>query len=155
LGGYSSTARASGFTHLHFTAFAYPDEWDILGYTGQQPALFSEYSKDFDPNSQHPQGAYGFTRTNSDVMLSYDATLAMLSGCNISLSSGKQSVTPIGLQQALKQLNGANAIQGVSGQIAFGPDGNPINKAIVLLSVDSQGFIHMDTNILGQFIKQA
>jgi ABC-type branched-subunit amino acid transport system substrate-binding protein len=155
LGGYSSTARASGFTHLHFTAFAYPDEWDILGYTGQQPGLFSEYSKYFDPNNQHPQGTYGFTRTNSDVMLSYDATLAMLSGCNISLSSGKQSVTPTDLQQALKQLNGANAIQGVSGQIAFGPDGNPINKAIVLLSVDSQGFIQMDANILGQFIKQA
>jgi serine/threonine protein kinase len=154
LGGYSSTARASGFTHLSFTAFAYPDEWDILGYGGQKPPLFSEYPRDFDPNSQHQPGVYGFTRTDNDVMLSYDATLALLSSCDMALSSGKQSITPEDLQQALKKLNGSNTIQGVSGQIAFGPDGNPINKAIVLLTVDSQGFIHMNPNILGQFIKQ-
>ena len=155
LGGYSSTARASGFTHLHFTAFAYPDEWDILGYSSQKPGLFSEYPKDFDPNGLHQGSPYGFTRVDNDVMLSYDATFAMLSGCNMSLSSGKQPVTPEDLQQALKNLNGANAIQGVSGQISFGPDGNPTNKAIVLLSVSPQGFIQMDPNIiLGQFLKQ-
>ncbi len=78
----------------------------------------------------------------------------MLSGCNIALSSGKQSVTPGDLELALRELNGANAVQGVSGQIAFGADGDPINKAVVLLYVDSQGNIHMDSTILGQFIKQ-
>ncbi|HEX3642244.1 MAG TPA: ABC transporter substrate-binding protein, partial [Ktedonobacteraceae bacterium] len=119
LGGYSSTARASGFTHLSFTAFAYPDEWDILGYGGQKPPLFSEYPRDFDPNSQHQPGVYGFTRTDNDVMLSYDATLALLSSCDMALSSGKQSITPEDLQQALEKLNGSNTIQGVSGQIAF------------------------------------
>ena len=125
----------------------------MLGYS-PKPVFFSEYPAYFDPNGLHQGSPYGFTRADNDVILSYDATLAMLSGCNIALSSGKQSVTPEDLEQALKQLNGANAIQGVSGQIAFGPDGNPINKAIVLLSVDSQGFIHMDSTILGQFIKQ-
>jgi eukaryotic-like serine/threonine-protein kinase len=154
LNGYSSSARASGFTHLHFTAFAYPDEWDILGLTGQQPQFFSEYPQDFDPNKLHQGSPYGFTRADNDAILSYDATVTLLSGCNIALSSGKQSISPQDVQQALRDLNGANAIQGVSGQIALGPDGNPLNKAIVLLYVDSQGYIQMDPHILGQFIKQ-
>ena len=154
LGGYSSSARASGFTHLHFTTFAYPDEWDVLGDSSQKPVFFSEYPEDFDPNSLHQGSPYGFTRADNDVMLSYDATVTLLSGCNIALSSGKQSITSEDLQQALKKLNGANAIQGVSGQIALGSDSNPIDKAIVLLYVDDKGFIHMDSNILGQFLKQ-
>ena len=156
LGGYSTSARASGgFTHLRFTAFAYPDEWDVLGYS-PKPIFFSEYPAYFDPNGSHQNDPhpYGFIRADNDVILSYDATLAMLSGCNLALSSGKQSITLGDLESALRNLNGANTIQGVSGQIAFGPDGDPINKAIVLLSVDSQGFIHMDSTILGQFIKQ-
>jgi len=153
LGGYSSSAHASGFTHLHFTAFAYPDEWNVLGYT-PQPQFFSEYPAAFDPNALHQGSPYGFTRPDNAAILSYDATVAILSGCNIALSSGKQSVTPGDLAQALKSLNGKNVIQGVSGQIAFGPNGNPINKAIVLLNVDSKGNIHMDPTILGQFINQ-
>jgi ABC-type branched-subunit amino acid transport system substrate-binding protein len=155
LKGYSSSARASGFTHLHFTTFAYPDEWDVLGLTNQKPQFFSEYPQDFDPNSLNQGSPYGFTRADNDAILSYDATVTLLSGCNMSLSSGKQSITPQDVQQALRGLNGANGIQGVSGQIALGSDGNPINKAIVLLYVDSSGHIQMDPNILGQFIKQS
>jgi hypothetical protein len=104
----------------------------------------------------HQGSPYRFTRADNDVITSYDTILAMLSACNMVLHAEKQSVvTPTGLQQALQQLNGTNAIQGVSGQIAFGPDdGNPINKAIIMLSVDPQGDIQMDPNIQGQFIKQ-
>ena len=153
---YSASARASGgFSHLHFTSDAYPDEWKILGYDDQKPPFFSEYPEYFDPNNSHQGSPYGFTRPDNGVMVSYDATFAMLSGCNMVLNSGKQSVTPADLQQALRNLNGGNAIQGVSGQIAFGPDGDPINKALVLLYVDPKGYIHMDEKtIWGQFIKQ-
>ena len=48
-----------------------------------------------------------------------------------------------GLQKALQQITGNNALQGVSGQISFGPDNDPTNKAIVVLSVDQNGFIHL------------
>jgi ABC-type branched-subunit amino acid transport system substrate-binding protein len=119
----------------------------------RHPLFFSDYHIYFDPNSQHFPGVYGFNRTDMDVMLSYDATLAMLSGCNMVLSSGNQSVTPGDLNLELRSLNGANAIQGVSGQISFGPDGDPINKALVLLHVDAQGHIQMDPTKLGQFKK--
>ncbi|HWS83902.1 MAG TPA: ABC transporter substrate-binding protein [Ktedonobacteraceae bacterium] len=159
LEGYSKTAHASGFSHLHFTSSAYPDEWNILGYGNQKPAFFSEYPAYFDPNNLHQNDPhpYGFTRADNDVITSYDTILAMLSGCEMVLRSGKPSITPDDLNLELKQLNGTNAIQGVSGQIAFGPkNGNPINKAIIMLHVDSQGYIQMDPRIIldGQFIKQ-
>ena len=49
------------------------------------------------------------------------------------------------LQKALKQITGTNAVQGVSGQIAFGTDNDPINKAIVVLYVDQDGHIHLNS----------
>lgn len=45
------------------------------------------------------------------------------------------------------------AIQGVSGQIALGPDGNPIDKAIVILYVDPQGHVKMEPIRVGRFLK--
>lgn len=153
LGGYQSSARAN-FSRLHFTSFAYPDEWDVQGYSAQKPAFFTEYSAAFNPNGQHPGGAYGFTRASSDVMLSYDATVTLLSGYNDTLNTGKTTVTPQDLQQGLLALNGKNSIQGVSGQIALGPNGDPIDKAIVVLYVDPQGHIHMEPTVLNRFLKQ-
>lgn len=147
LGGYPSSARA-GFNRLHFTAFAYPDEWDVQGLTAQKPAFFAEYIRAFDPNSQHPTGQYGYTRTANDVMLSYDAMLALLTASKMALSSGggnAKSIMPTALQQELTKITGTQALQGVSGRIAFGPDGNPINKAFVVLFVDSLGRIHEES----------
>ena len=55
----------------------------------------------------------------------------------------KGPLTGASLQQALTNITGANALQGVSGQIAFGPDGNPQDKAVVILNVDKQRKIHI------------
>jgi eukaryotic-like serine/threonine-protein kinase len=65
---------------------------------------------------------------------------------------GKSQVTASDLETALTQLNGPHAFQGVSGQIAFGPDGNPINKAVVILYVSPKGFIQIDPSVEGQFL---
>jgi serine/threonine protein kinase/ABC-type branched-subunit amino acid transport system substrate-binding protein len=140
---YPISARA-GFNHLRFTAFAYPDEWDVLNLTGQKPPFFANYAAAFNPDGTHPAGQYGYTRTSNDVMLSYDATLTMLKASNIVLST-KISLTPAGLQKALKQINGAKAVQGVSGQITIGPDNDPVAKAIVVLFVDQNGHIHLNS----------
>ena len=152
LGGYPANAVA-GFTHLRFTAFAYPDEWGILGYADQQPSFFANYAADFNSNGLHSGGAYGFTRADNDAILSYDATLALLMGCALVYNSGQHAISSQNLQVALQQLHGANTIQGVSGQIALGSDGDPVNKAIVVLSVDSSGHIHMEPLTLGRFLK--
>lgn len=142
LGGYPPSARA-GFNRLNFTAFAYPDEWGILELGSQEPAFFTTYSQAFDPNHEHLPGSYGNTRANDKVMLSYDATFALLEGCKKALTGGKTSLTPSALQQSLAGIDKSHRIQGVSGQIAFGSDGDPIDKTIVILSVDPQGHIQL------------
>src|SRR5205085_8474259 len=98
---------------------------------------------DFDPTGQHTGtgGIYGYSRADGDVILSYDAMQALLAASKIALAGGNTSFTPEQLRQALTQINGANTIQGVSGQIAFGPNGDPMNKAFVILHVSQDGFI--------------
>jgi ABC-type branched-subunit amino acid transport system substrate-binding protein len=154
LGGYPSSAHA-GFDRMRFTSFAFPDEWDVLHLTSQKPAFFSEYPSDFDPgNQQHSSGPYGYTRADDDVILSYDAMQAILHASANVLNGGSQQVTPANMQQALSKINGAQSFQGVSGQISFGPDGNPINKAILILYVAKGGFINMESTVpAGTFLK--
>ncbi|HTI14338.1 MAG TPA: bifunctional serine/threonine-protein kinase/ABC transporter substrate-binding protein [Dictyobacter sp.] len=150
LGGYQSSSRAN-FGRLHFTTFAYPDEWSVLGYGSQQPMFFSEYAAAFAPPTMK-SGIYGFTRADNDAILSYDATIALLTGCNNALSTGNQKITPQEVQQGLKEINATHAIQGVSGQIGFDQNGDPVNKTIVVLSVDATGHIHMEPTKLGRFL---
>ncbi len=152
LGGYPKSSRAD-FNRLRFTAFAYPDEWDVLGYSAKKPAFFSEYPAAFNPNNQAPAGVYGFTRATNDAILSYDATVAILTGCNIELKAGKTKMTPQDLRDGLSQVNGSNSFQGVSGQISFGANGDPVDKAIVVLYVDPVGRIHMEQTVEGRFLK--
>ena len=144
LNGYSSSARVD-FSHLRFTAFAYPDEWDILGQTANKPAFFSEYAHAYSNSAS--QIGYGYTRADNDAALSYDATIALLKAANSVLASGSQQVTPQNEQQALTH----TSFQGVSGQIKFGTNGDPLNKAVVILSVDPKGQIGMELPVQGQF----
>jgi len=146
LSGYSTSGRAN-FSRLHFTSFAYPDEWEIAGLKAQKPAFFTDYANAYNPNGQPHTSAYGYTRTSSDVMLSYDATLALLAGSSRALNSvgANKNITPADLQQALTQIKGAQAVQGVSGPIAFDTNGNAVNKPLVILAVDPQGRIHQDS----------
>jgi serine/threonine protein kinase/ABC-type branched-subunit amino acid transport system substrate-binding protein len=144
LGGYGSNFQA-GSANLNFTSFAYPDEWKALCNQGQKyactpPAFFSQYNTYYDPNHQHPTGVYSFTRADGDTILSYDATAAMLTGVNNALTGNKTAVTTNELLVGIRAIQGSHAIQGVSGQIAFGSDGNPVNKALVILKVIKGGF---------------
>ena len=143
LGGYDQRGR-EGFSRLHFTAFAYPDEWAILNHDNKKPAFFQDYINAF--STSNPQGVYGFTRPSSDVMLSYDATLALLTGVKNGLNGGK-TLKPDALQQALQQIQGANALQGVSGQISFGTSGDPVDKPVVVLNVSNEGHIQMEPQL--------
>jgi len=77
----------------------------------------------------------------------------VLSAYNIALNTGKQNPTPEDLRMALLKINGDNAIQGVSGQISIGANGDPVNKAILVLYVDQTGHIHMEPSYLGRFLK--
>lgn len=151
LGGYQPSALIA-WNRLHFTSFTYPDIWDVLGYGAQKPAFFANYQSTFDPTQTHTATPYGWDRADSDAMLSYDATTALLMAAN---DTGKVHLTRSDETQALSQLNGPHSFQGISGQIAFGANGDPVNKAVVVLNVSSDGAIQMDKTLgAGQFLLQ-
>ncbi len=142
LGGYSAQASTNVY-RLHFTAFAYPDEWHYLAPSVQQPSFFSDYPQAFDPQGKHDKGEYGYRRADNDTILSYDGMEALLAASTLAFGGGS-SFTSDNLQQALSQINGPQSVQGVSGQISFGSDGNPINKVIVVLHWSSLHQIRFD-----------
>ena len=109
----------------------------------EPPPFFDEYKLAFNPTgADHSAKPYGFTRANSDTILSYDAMIVLLQGYQNGLGI-KEPVTSDALQKGLTQITGAKAIQGLSGQISFGKDGDPINKAVIILYVNPEGHIHM------------
>jgi ABC-type branched-subunit amino acid transport system substrate-binding protein len=140
LGGYSAQARPNLY-RLHFTAFAYPDEWDVLGDSSKKPAFFSDYVAAY--AGAHPTAVYGFTRPSGNVMLAYDAMLALLTSSKTALH-GATTMKPAALQTALAHLKN---LQGVSGNITLGSNGDPVNKAVVILSIDSEDHIHMASKL--------
>jgi serine/threonine protein kinase/ABC-type branched-subunit amino acid transport system substrate-binding protein len=142
--GYSGQKQA--FTRLRFTSFAYPDEWGYLRHA--QPAFFADYAQIYSGNGQYT--GYGYTRADFNTILAYDAMQALLEGCRRALVGGKQGTSGSDLRQALTTITGSGAIQGISGQIAFDHQGNPIDKAVVILSVDPQGHIQI-ASIVGKF----
>jgi serine/threonine protein kinase/ABC-type branched-subunit amino acid transport system substrate-binding protein len=156
--GYQSSAHAAT-ARMRFTTFAYPDEWQVLCASGQSfactpPSFFQQYTSAFDPGNTHTGNPYGFSRADGDAILSYDATFAILTAAQNELTGSKTSLTPADLLAGLQQIKGAQAIQGVSGQIAFDSSGNPVNKAFVILKVAPGGFYQMDS-VVGCFEKGA
>ncbi len=97
----------SRFHSLHFTAFAYPDEWDILCHSGlvqacSKPSFFTSYPRAFD-GSNHQGRTYGYTRANSGTIVSYDALSVLLTGCQLALSKGQTTtLTPNQVQTGLE-----------------------------------------------------
>lgn len=150
IGSYSKEASVN-FDRLRFSAFAYPDEWGFLGITKGVSPFFREYAQDFNPDNLHTSSVYGFIRADGDAILSYDAVVVVIEGCRLVLEKGGTSVSSTDVRQALTTINGQRTLQGASGQIAFGPDGNPINKAVIVLGVSTQG-VHLES-IQGQFLK--
>jgi eukaryotic-like serine/threonine-protein kinase len=140
-GRYSGKAQAA-FKRLHFTTFVDPNAWDDLGLSTRKPAFFADYVQYFDPHQQHTGTPDGYTSADTEVMFSYDAMLALLGGSQIALggfSRGKKSFSPVDLQQTLTKISGSQAIQGVTGQIAFASDGNVINKAVAIGRLNPNG----------------
>jgi ABC-type branched-subunit amino acid transport system substrate-binding protein len=131
-----------GYTRLRFVSPGFPDEWML--YSKQPPPFFADYAQAFDPQRKHTGSPYGYTRPTVYAMLAYDAMKTLLAGSQLALQGGKQTFTPEELRLALAQINGPRAVQGVTGNISLGPDGNPTNKADLVLRVDDHGDLQMD-----------
>jgi ABC-type branched-subunit amino acid transport system substrate-binding protein len=112
--------------NVYFTAFASPDGWDSIDPT---PPFFQEYQANFGTLTTPT----GLPSIDVSVMLSYDAMLTLLHGSEQVLSKHDNTLTPSYLEDELRQITGANAIQGVTGRIAFDSDGNQDQGKIILV----------------------
>ncbi len=144
-GSYPSNVSAK-LNRLHFTTFIINrDTWNFLGLSTKKPAFFVEYAQAFDPQQQHTSNPYGYTLADVRALYSYDAMLALLTGSRIALAGREKIFSPDDLQRALTKITGSQALQGVSGQISFGPDGDVVNKATVLLGGNPNGSIKIES----------
>jgi ABC-type branched-subunit amino acid transport system substrate-binding protein len=150
-GNYAQEARpAFRSGRLYFTAFAFPDEWH--GHTIPQMETFLEtYAASFGPT---PPGRspYGYTRPDADAMLAYDAVSVLAEAC-YRLFQQRLPLTGERVQQALLQISGQQAWQGITGTIAFGSDGNVLNKPVLLLHLDQAGHTQVE-QIWGCLLKE-
>jgi ABC-type branched-subunit amino acid transport system substrate-binding protein len=149
LGDYSQI-DANNYDRLSFTAFASPAEWQSVGLNN--PLFFQEYLSNFDPATLDPQqrkaGSYGWGRPSAHEMLAYDALNVTLYAYTTAIRNGNET-----LQQALTDINGSQSCEGVTGRIGF-QQGNVVNKAIVMLTVDKFGHTQLDPDSLPFYQQQ-
>ncbi len=128
---------------LSFASPAFPDEWGALGYGSKTPTFCTDYAAAFDPGYKPSSPSscgvrYGFNRPDAYAMLSYDGMLALLEAINRAQKGHggeKTQITADDVQKGLKNITPALPFQGVSGQIGFGSDGEPVEKEVVMLNV--------------------
>jgi ABC-type branched-subunit amino acid transport system substrate-binding protein len=147
-GGY--TIHPNSYGRWYFTEYAYHGE----SYLPIAEQFAQEYTADFDPgpHPQKPDGTYDYSLANEHAILAYDSASVVLSALVMADSNGNTTLTPQVLANTLPTITEANAFQGVSGQIAFGPDHDPINKAIVILYASEDGHTQL-YNIQGCLVK--
>jgi ABC-type branched-subunit amino acid transport system substrate-binding protein len=112
--------------NVYFTAFASPNQWDDIK---PEPPFFQEYKDDFGTLT----APTGLPSIDVSVMLGYDAMLTLLHGTQQALSKHNNTITPPHLEDELKQITGANAIQGITGRIAFDSNGNQDQSKMIFV----------------------
>ena len=120
------TSLPPGLQNVYFTSFASPNEWDG---TGQKPPFFQDYQTNF---GKH-KALTGLSSIDMGVMLNYDALLTLLHASKQALSKHNDTITPSYLEDELKQITGGNAIQGITGRIAFESNGDQDQSKMILL----------------------
>jgi ABC-type branched-subunit amino acid transport system substrate-binding protein len=133
-------AHPSTHGRWYFVAYAYHDEWSTL--MGTTHRFLGEYSDNFDPD-KHGENDYGNGIPDAVAIISYDAANILLQGIEIAHSKGAANLTSLGLQAGLEAISSSNAWQGVSGKIAFDANHVAIDKALITLWVNPDGYIKM------------
>ena len=120
---------------LTFTSFGHPDEWTFLGYPkNQQPLFFANWVSIYQSSTVAQDNA---PPPGNDAILTHDAVAVIAKAATYVLGP----LTGQALRNALASLGKGDipAYQGVSGRILFDSQGNPIDKAIVVLRVKASG----------------
>ncbi len=139
---HSSDARAN-FNGLLFTSFAFHDEWQWQGRVAKKPAFFDEYAQNFDAQKQHSGNPFTYRVPDSDAILAYDAAGVFLQMSDIVATKLKQPLTFKTVGQVLQSKDNTT-FSGISGQISFSSDGEPQEKAVVMLESEPSGIQLVD-----------
>ncbi len=118
---------------LSFTAFGHPDEWTFEHIPqNQQPNFFAGWSSVYQSSAVTVDDA---PAPGNDAILTYDAIHVIIKAAT--LVHGNLSGSAI--RKSLDSLGKGNVppYQGVSGRILFDAQGNPIDKAVVVLGVEA------------------
>jgi ABC-type branched-subunit amino acid transport system substrate-binding protein len=97
--------------NVDFTAFASPNQWDGID---SKPPFFQEYQNNFGIFT----APTGFPSIDAGVMFGYDGMSTLLHATQQVLSK-QNTINASDLEKELKNITGSNAIQGVTGRIAF------------------------------------
>ncbi len=146
------------YNRLYYTSFAFPEEWELAGLGQYRPSFFDNYPRYFDPRQEHAgKSVYGYTQANGHVILAYDATFTLQQAIMDAVKNTKRiDLSPEDVRTALAHINGANAVQGAGGCISLGPNGDPMNKVIVMLRIDGHGDTKLVQNgVLGKLKKMS
>lgn len=135
-----------GLNHVYFTAFASANEWDAID---PKPSFFQDHKTIFGTLTTPS----GLPNIDNNVMLGYDALWTLLYSSQQVLST-QNTITPSDLTRVLHQITTTHALQGITGRIAFKPNGDQQDKRLLLEHIqgtnlqidDSQGcFLLTDT----------
>ena len=110
---------------LSLTSLASQDEWQFL-HADQLPQI-SEFNKNY-------QTIFKSNTFGPNVPLLYDAVNVLLEGYRMALANGgSDTCLPCAVQKALQSMNGTQAWQGVTGQIAFTDKSTePVDKVLLI-----------------------
>jgi ABC-type branched-subunit amino acid transport system substrate-binding protein len=134
---------------LTFTAFGDPDEWKFLHILpSHQPVFFIDWANTYQSSAIAANNA---PAPGNDAILTYDAMKVIIDA--VGYVHG--ALAGQAIRDALASL-GTGKIppyQGVSGRIMFDSKGNPIDKAVVVLDVESNGTTNVIRlkQVAGQF----
>jgi ABC-type branched-subunit amino acid transport system substrate-binding protein len=143
-GDYTSSVQTlAAFPYLYITSFAHPDQ---LKNDPDKLQFLQAYQHDFDPTNKYAQKpVYGYNVPDGQVILTFDAVNALIKGYqNAFPTKGGVYVTPDELRNGLSEINSSHPLQGISGKIAFLPNGDPQQRNIVVLngqSIDNEQIV--------------
>lgn len=129
----------SGFpVRLLFTALATGDEWPSLAKAGTSPTLLTEAKNYSEFAAAFMQNGFPFRDlVDGQAMMEHDAVLIAA----VALRNNPATITdPEGVSGEVRQIRCGNTFSvGASGFIAFGKDGNPVDKVMPVLQINPDG----------------
>ncbi|WP_042418721.1 ABC transporter substrate-binding protein [Streptacidiphilus anmyonensis] len=134
---------------LYYTALSSSDEWQRIGCSAAAAQNYEQFRAAFTGQPDRCTGqrlvgdgkaaapAYRADDLNSGhAMLTHDAVVAAVSAARADLNALADPESQVGI---LDQMNCTHMIPGASGWIAFGPDGNPLDRPVPVVRVGGDG----------------